>query len=140
MQANDFSGASLLLKRIKLGGKVFSGTGKGEKFLSLPWVKRQIEEKLGFTPYQGTLNMILSHKSAKLRELLETVSFIEIQPAEGYSRGKLYKACIGKTECAIVIPEVTDYPKDYLEVIAAENLREKLKLRDGDKIKVIVIL
>lgn len=128
------------MKRIKLTGKVFSGTGKGEKFLSLPWVKRQIEEKLGYTPHPGTLNMILSEESTKRRKLLQTVSSIEVNPAEGYSSGTLHKARIGKLECGIVIPKVADYPKDYLEVIAAENLREKLKLRDGHEITVIVTL
>lgn len=128
------------MKRIKLTGKVISGKGKGEKFLSLPWVKRQIEEKLGFTPHPGTLNILLYEESTKRRKLLETVSSIEVYPAEGYSSGMFHEARIGKLECGIVIPKVVDYPKNYLEVIAAENLREKLKLRDGDEITVIVTL
>lgn len=106
--------------------------------MSLPWVKSQIEEKLCFTPYPGTLNLILSEESTKRRKLLETVPSIEICPVKGYSSGILYKAQLGKLECAIVIPEVTNYPEDCLEVIAAENLREKLKFRDGNRITVTI--
>ena len=126
------------MKRIKLTGKIISGAGEGEKFVSLPWVKRQIEEKLCFAPYPGTLNMILSEENTKRRKLLETVSSTEICPVKGYSSGMLYKAQLGKLECAIVIPEVANYPEDCLEIIAAENLREKLKLRDGNIITVTV--
>ncbi|MEM2419584.1 MAG: DUF120 domain-containing protein, partial [Candidatus Bathyarchaeia archaeon] len=41
-------------KTIQVKGKVFSGTGEGSKFVGLKWVKNQIEEKLGFTPFKGT--------------------------------------------------------------------------------------
>jgi len=33
------------LKKITLKGKIFSGTGEGEKFLKLVWVKNQIQQK-----------------------------------------------------------------------------------------------
>jgi len=126
------------LKRIKLTGKIFSGAREGEKFVSLPWVRRQIEEKLCFAPYPGTLNLILSEESTRHRKLLETVSSTEICPVEGYSSGILYKAQVGKLKCAIVIPKVANYPEDCLEIIAADNLREKLKLRDGKSITITV--
>jgi riboflavin kinase len=124
------------LKRIKLAGKVFSGTGEGRRYLTLPWVKRQIEEKLGFTPYPGTLNILLSEESARRRKLLETADAMKINPAEGYCSGILHKARIEEAECAIVIPEVAGYPRDYLEVIAADYLRAKLQLEDGDTVTV----
>ena len=127
-----------MLKRIKLTGKIFSGAREGEKFVSLPWVRRQIEEKLCFAPYPGTLNLILSEESTRHRKLLETVSSTEICPVEGYSSGILYKAQVGKLKCAIVIPKVANYPEDCLEIIAADNLREKLKLRDGKSITITV--
>ena len=126
------------MKRIKLTGKIFSGAREGEKFVSLPWVRRQIEEKLCFAPYPGTLNLILSEESTRHRKLLETVSSTEICPVEGYSSGILYKAQVGKLKCAIVIPKVANYPEDCLEIIAADNLREKLKLRDGKSITITV--
>ena len=51
------------MKKMKLNGAIFSGGGNGKKFLELPWVKQQIREKLGFTPYPGTLNVKLNEKS-----------------------------------------------------------------------------
>jgi riboflavin kinase len=128
------------LKKIKLGGKVFSGRGEGEKFLELPWVKRQVKEKLGFIPYHGTLNIMLSEKSAKRRKLLEKAASMKVCPAEGHCSGKIFEAFVGMLECAIVIPEVAGYPRDVLEIIAPANLREKLQLADGDKITVTVNL
>jgi riboflavin kinase len=128
------------LKKIKLSGKVFSGRGEGEKFLELPWVKQQVKEKLGFIPYHGTLNIMLSEESVKRRKLLEKAAFMEICPAEGYCSGKIFKAFVCVLECAIVIPEVAGYPENVLEIIAPANLREKLQLADGDKITVTVNL
>ena len=128
------------MKKIKLSGKVFSGRGEGEKFLELPWVKQQVKEKLGFIPHHGTLNIMLSEKSAKRRKLLEKATSMKVCPAEGYCSGKIFKAFVGMLECAIVIPEVAGYPRGVLEIIAPANLREKLQLADGDKITVTVNL
>jgi riboflavin kinase len=124
------------LKSIKLTGAVFSGTGEGKKYVTLPWVQRQVKEKLGFSPYPGTLNILLSEESAKRRKRLETVDATRIQPAEGYCNGIIHKAHVGKLECAVVIPEVAGYPQNYLEVVAADYLRAKLQLKDGDTVTV----
>ena len=128
------------MERIELSGTVFSSRGDGKKFIELPWVKRQIKEKLGFTPYLGTLNLKLTEENAKRRKLLEKASAVKIQPASGYCNGALFKAFIGTLECAIVIPEVAGYPKNVLEIIAAVNLREQLKLEDGSEVTVTVNL
>jgi len=37
-----------------------------------------------------------------------------------------------------MIPERTHYPEDIIEIISPNNLREKLKLKDGSKITVLV--
>jgi riboflavin kinase len=124
------------LKKAKLSGTVFSGGGEGKRFLELPWAKRQVEEKLGFAPYPGTLNVKLSEESVKRRKLLEKAPSIKICPAEGYCKGLLFKAFIGTLNCAVVIPEVAGYPKDVLEIIATVNLREKLQLEDGTEVTV----
>ena len=124
------------MKRTELSGTVFSGGGEGKKFLELPWAKRQIEEKLGFAPYPGTLNVKLTEESMKRRKLLGKVHSIKVCPGGGDCNGLLFKAFIGTLECAIVIPEVEGYPKDVLEIIAAVNLREALQLKDGTEVTV----
>jgi len=128
------------VKKMKLSGKVFSGRGDGEKFLELQWVKQQIKEKLGFTPYPGTLNVRLSEESAERRKLLEKAASMTVCPAEGYCNGKLFKASVGMVKCGIVIPEVAGYPENVLEIIAPINLREKFQLADNDEITVTVSL
>jgi len=128
------------LKRIELNGKVFSSRGEGKKLLELPWVKQQIKQKLGFTPYPGTLNVRLSEKNVKRKKLLEKAHSIKVCPAEGYCNGTLIKGFIGKLECAIVVPEVAGYPKGVLEIIAPVNLREQLQLEDGCEVTVTVTL
>jgi riboflavin kinase len=124
------------LKRIEFSGTVLSGRGDGKKYLELPWVKRQITEKLGFTPYPGTLNVKLSEESAKHRKLLEKAPATKVCLAEGYCDGLLFKAFISILQCAIVVPQVAGYPNDLLEVVASVNLREALQLEDGCEVTV----
>jgi riboflavin kinase len=126
------------LGKIIFKGAVFSGTGEGRKFIDLSWVKRQIEEKLGFTPYSGTLNIRLSNESAKQKKLLENAERLEVYPEKGYCTGILIKAYIDSLECAIIIPQVPTYPSDVLEVIAPWYLRERLKIADGSEVTVTV--
>ena len=128
------------MKIAKLVGTVFSGGGEGKRFLDLPWVKRQVKQQLGFIPYSGTLNVMLSEESAKRRKVLENASSLRFCPPEGYCNGALFKALIGTLKCAVVIPEVVGYPKDILEIIAAINLRERFQLENGNEVTVIVIL
>lgn len=127
------------MKALLLKGRVFSGLGKGSEFLKLPWVRRQIKEKLGFNPYPGTLNIKID-EPFPLRDNSEQVDWVEITPEPGYCRGKCIKCYIDEIECAIVLPKIAGYPADVIEVIAPINLREKLGLRDGDILTVVILL
>jgi riboflavin kinase len=128
------------VKKITLTGAVFSGGGEGRKFLGLPWVKQQIKQKLGFIPYPGTLNVMLSEESEQRRELLEKANSTKICPADGYCTGALFKALIGTSQCAIIVPDAPIYQKALLEVISPYNLREALQLEDGSEVTVTVNL
>lgn len=120
-------------------GKIFSGKGEGREYVRLSWVKEQIIKKIGFTPYEGTLNILLP-KNGAIIQRLRNAKGIEIVPDLGFFAGKLFRASIRNLECAVVIPQTLDYPEDVLEVVAAENLRRKLHVRNGDVIKLIVVL
>jgi riboflavin kinase len=128
------------LPQITFRGKVFSGNGEGRKFISLPWVERQIEEKLGFTPYAGTLNIRLTKESVQQKNLLEKAEKFEVTPEKGYCNGTLIRAQMDGLDCGIVFPQVPSYPRDVLEVVAAWNLRERLNLIDGCEVCVWVIV
>ena len=126
-----------MTREIVLKGKVVSGNQRGRLFVGLPWVKKQINEKLGFNPYIGTLNLRLPNKT-RLNSIHEADGII-IVPEEGYYDGKCFKALVnGKVEGAVVLPDVPGYPPDLLEILAPINLRETLGLKDGMEVEVTV--
>ncbi len=126
------------MSNVILVGTVITGEGNGKRYLSLPWVKQQIEEKLGFAPYLGTLNLKLTRQSTQRKQLLLDAKSTVICPAEGYCVGILYKAEISELECAVIVPDVADYPKSLLEIISPLNLRDRLQLENGDPVEVTV--
>jgi riboflavin kinase len=127
-----------LLSWLTFSGIVTSGQGNGKKFLELPWVKSQIQNKLGYTAYPGTLNIKLKEEDVnKKHQLIKKPSFCII-PVEGYCYGFIYKAALKGVQCAIVVPEVKDYPENILEIIAPTFLRDFLNLKNGDPVTVIV--
>ena len=129
------------MKTLRIKGMVFSGKGEGTKFIKLPWVRRQITEKLDFTPHPGTLNIKLPRENLKFKTVLEMAEAIEISPDAGFHGGRCFKAYLmNNLRCAVVIPETSDYPRDVIELIAPVNLREKLRLRDGDYVEVKILL
>jgi riboflavin kinase len=123
---------------ITIEGTVFSGNGRGKKFVELTWFKRQVEEKLGFSTYLGTLNLRLLDKEVEKRELLETKGSVTVEPQTGYYSGLLFRATIEGLECAVVIPIMPNYPKDVLEVISPVYLRGRFKLIDGNLVTVSI--
>lgn len=127
-----------MLGTLTFRGKVTSGEGNGRKFLQLPWVIRQLEEKLGYTPYFGTLNITLTAESGRQRKLLAKAGALQICPAEGYCVGLVFPASISGLECAIVLPQVEGYSESLLELVAPVYLREALNLKDGDAVSVTV--
>ncbi len=126
------------MSEIVFKGTVFSGKGEGKKFIALPWVTRQIEEKLGFTPYAGTLNIRLSRGGLQQKKLLAKAERLDIVPEKGYCRGSLIKAKITGLDCGIITPQVPAYPPDVIEVVAPVFLRQRLHLSDGSEVGVSV--
>ena len=105
-------------------------------------MRKQIVEKLGFEPFLGTLNLRLTKESTEAKkQLLKKGKAIEIVPVKGFCCGFCFKARImDRVEGAIIVPEVSSYPEDVLEVIAPVYLRETLKLREGDEVRLTVYL
>jgi len=126
------------LQEITFVGAVATGQGNGKFFVEMPWVIRQLKELYVFTPYIGTLNLRLTPESTKQRAQLTQQNGMLIKPEKGYLPGYLYKAMLFDINCYVVLPDVPNYPKDLLEIIATENLRELLNIKDGDIITVIV--
>jgi riboflavin kinase len=127
------------LETLHVKGKVFTGNGEGARYISLPWVTKQIEKKLHFTPFAGTLNLRLVESMIEIKKRLSKSKAIEIVPAEGFCRGLCFRAhLINDISCAVIIPGMLDYPDDVLEIIASVNLRQRLGLKDGDTVTTAV--
>jgi riboflavin kinase len=126
------------LPQLTFEGKIFSGKGNGKCFIDLPWVKKQIQSKLNFTPYSGTLNIRLTKEGKEQRKILDATVGIMVEPEKGYYLGVLFKASMQAIACAVVIPKNPDYPSDVLEVISPEYLRGQLRLTDGTLVAITV--
>jgi riboflavin kinase len=129
---------------VTLEGAVFTGFGEGAYYISKETYCRQITEKLGFEPYQGTLNLKLSDDyDIKTRIELESYPAVEVEGFKSADRSfglvKCYPAIIGnKVKGALVIATRSHYDVSVLEIIAPVYLRKQLNLKDGHKVKVEV--
>ena len=124
------------MQPITFKGKIVTGNGEGKKFVNLWWVRKQIQEKLHFTAYPGTLNLLLGHESIKIKTLLKKSKNVRISPEEGFYEGIAYPASINSIKCAVIIPDVANYPNNLIEIIAPINLRYNLNVKDGDELTV----
>jgi riboflavin kinase len=132
--------------KISMEGRVFTGYGEGSYYMSLPGYVRQMEEKLGFIPYPGTLNVsLLSKDSIENKLLLQKYAEIEISGFKDehrtYGPVKAVHVLVNDCEHAVaVFPERTLYDSSVIELVAAENLRQKLELKDGSLIRISATL
>jgi riboflavin kinase len=125
---------------LHLEGEVLAGSGQAQHFVSIPGYLKQFEEKLGYTPFPGTLNIHLTSASIKHREELDRRPAIVIhgfvQGERVFGSSRCYPAKISGISTAVVIPERTHYPSDLIEVLAPVKLREALDLKDGDLVSI----
>lgn len=127
-------------------GELFSGMREGRYYISVEGYKNQFKEKLGFEPYLGTLNLKLkSYSDLQTKKILLNYPGVMIEPFENKGRTfgevKCFKTLINdKVEGAVLLIQRTHYGEDVLEVISPEYLREKMKLKDGDKIRLKIFL
>ena len=64
---------------MKIDGEVTTGLGKAAYFLSQEFYTREFEKNLGFIPYPGTLNVIVSDKYLdEISEIKNNCQMIEI--------------------------------------------------------------
>ncbi len=126
---------------MKIDGEVASGMGKAAYFLSQDFYTKEFEKNLGFTPYPGTLNVIVSDEYLdEINEIKNTCENL-IKPDEGFGAVKYIEVKIcDKIYGAIVFPDKTTHEKKYLEVISEKMLREELNLKDGDIISLEFLL
>lgn len=130
-------------KDLVMNAAVFSGMSEGSYYMSLEGYRKQFRAKLGFDPFPGTLNLRVAKESMEQRKQMEGYPFVDIEgfadKERTYGGARCYLAKVGnKIHAAIIVPIRAHYGEDVLEVIAAENLRRRLHLKDGDLVEVRV--
>src|SRR5919201_5463618 len=133
---------------IDFEGKVVSGMGEGAYYMSLEGYRKQFKEKLGYEPYPGTLNVRLTDQ-IYMNARLELSNYPSIF-IDGFSDGtrtygwvKCYRAVINDgavDAAAVLVLERTHYDDSMLEVIAPESIKQATGIKNGDRVKVQVLL
>lgn len=131
---------------ITLEGVLFSGLGEGAYYVTKEGYRSQFVEKLGFDPYPGTLNVKISRDyDLKALSELETYPAIELKGFKTESRTfgpvKCYPAIINnKVTGAVIYAMRSHYGASVLEIVAPTCLRRQLDLKDGNKIKIQILI
>ncbi len=126
---------------LKITGKIVSGVKQGEFFTQLTWVREQCLEKLGFTPWPGTLNLEIPVDSMSLIEELRPEEGIELVPPDSnYCSGRVFPVSIEGIPGAIVLPaeDVRVHAKNVIEIISPKMLKEALGVKDGDLVTLTI--
>lgn len=122
-----------------LSGTIVRGLGEGAYFMSMGHYKKEIQKKLGFDAYPGTLNLKVGKNKV---DLLKNAAPIEIGGFKSgnkiFGRASCYKAKIKNIDGFVIVPEFTRH-KDVMEFIAPVHLKSELNLKEGDKIKIELI-
>jgi len=125
------------MEELVLEGVVVAGLGKGAIFMSIDYYKKEFKDKLGFDPFPGTLNLTVNKEQTNLLKNIEPIR-IESFKKDNKTFGGVncYKVKINNIDGAIIVPDLTEYEDDMIEIIAPINLKSELKIKDGDKVNI----
>ena len=137
-----------ILEKIVIIGTVQSGMKEGAYYVSIKGYYDQFQEKLGFLPYKGTLNLELNNTNIDLlREKLKNLKpvviagFKDDNSERTYGVVHCYNCSISridnpeeKIKAAILDIKRTHHKKNIIEILAEPYLRDYFNLKDGDKL------
>jgi CTP-dependent riboflavin kinase len=129
----------------KIDSIIFSHLGQASSFMALDWVQAALKKTLGFVPFPATLNVRPKmEEDARIWEAVQkNLPGIPLPPAAGgFCSARLYHVAIqgpvtsekGMMNGAVLLPNVADYPKDKIEIVAPVQLKSALGLKDGDQL------
>jgi Transcriptional regulator of a riboflavin/FAD biosynthetic operon len=122
---------------MEIKGRIISGMGKGTYFMSQDIYSKQFQEKLHFKPFVGTLNIKIESDGITSIMNIPNDKFGQVHGKGKFGDVKFIKAVLNHdVGGALVFPAKTKHTEDVLEFISNENLRESLKLKDGDVVTV----
>jgi riboflavin kinase, archaea type len=123
-------------------GVIFSDLGQAPMFMTLAWVQEALRKSLGFAPYPATLNVRPSKpEDARLWEQIQKeIAAVPLAPLEGgFCSARLFFVSIQQlaggdatVKGAVLLPDVVDYPRDKIEIVAPVRLKDALAVEDGD--------
>jgi len=139
-----------ILEEILIVGIVATGLKEGAYYVAIKGYYDQFQERLGFKPFLGTLNLILSELNKELlAENLKNQIPIIIKGFEDENAGRTYGpvhcySCIvsrlddqdKKINAAILKIKRTHHKRNVIEILAEPFLRDFLHLKDGDKLRI----
>lgn len=128
-------------EQLTLEGELFTGLGEGAYYVRQTGFIRRFQESLGFRPFIGTLNVRLRNRQLRNRGLMESIDCVEIggfvNGTRSFGPVKCYPAIVnGEIQACVIRPLRTHHGEDVIEVLAPINLRRKLNLKDGDKVRI----
>lgn len=115
-------------------GRVVSGLGQSQHFLSQDEYQRQFIELFGFVPAAGTLNVLLDGPLPTDAQAIWIKGFCRDEKSFGGCLCYLIK--LNGIDAAALRPERSCHPPEMIEIIAPVNLRRALDLKDGDVVLV----
>ena len=106
--------------------------------MSLPWVGDAVRRLIGFTPYPGTLNVRLDPEMADVWRRIQDGPALVLAPTPAERCGaKLFPGVMAPdVQIAVIVPDVTRYGDDVVELIAPVHVRSRLGLQDDDPVTV----
>ncbi|PIN79516.1 hypothetical protein COV16_03810 [Candidatus Woesearchaeota archaeon CG10_big_fil_rev_8_21_14_0_10_34_8] len=123
---------------VSLKGIVKQGLGEGRFYMLQDNYKKQFHSKLGFTPFAGTLNLLVDPHV--LESFLATKDVLSINGFETNQRSfgglKCYKVAVNNITCGLIIPDRTVHDNNVVEIIASVYLREELKLDNESEVDI----
>ncbi len=130
-------------RRVELRGEVMKGLGEGRYYIMKEGYRKQIEEKLFFEPFPGTLNVrVYPNYRKRVKEIREG-EFISLDGFEEngrkFGRVRAYFATLNSYPAALIVPEMSQY-RDVVEIISDVKLRDKFDLKDGSEVLLVIYL
>jgi len=140
-----------ILDSIVVIGEVCEGMHEGAYYVSIKGYFDQFNDKLGFQPYKGTLNLKLSETAISiLREKLNNIGPVIISGFKDQNREygpvRCYDVMIARLDdmkrqrkAAILDITRTHHEENIIEILAKPYLRDYFNLKNGDKLIIEVI-
>jgi riboflavin kinase len=131
---------------LRFKGKITSGLNKASEFMKKEIYSQQYSQKLGYTPYYGTLNITLEDNiqldiNGKLKKNLKILNGNKEYGDVYFLNAKITNPENNRIKKGdILFPTKTVYSFNTLEFVADEKLRDTLQLNDDDSVIIELVL